>query len=248
MLLITLPQLAHAQAFTSAQDGESESVVLSNIADAVSSRPPSEAVGVPGFIAVLAGNDLRTDAKASQAVQPVHAIDLRRLILQVALETGVGAELIAAVAAAESRFDPTARSPKGALGLMQLMPATAARFGVRDVWAVEDNLRGGAAYLRWLLDLFGGDVRLTVAAYNAGEQAVLKAGRRIPAFSETRNYVPRVLAWRDIYAAEFKVPSPARPSIGAATPQPVAPNGTAASRRQAQDSASPQSRLGLAGR
>lgn len=128
------------------------------------------------------------------------ATDIAQLILRAARKHRVAADLIAAVAAAESRFDPRALSPKGAQGVMQLMPATARRFGVRDVWSAEDNIDGGAAYLRWLLDFFGGDTTLAVAAYNAGEQAVLRAGRRIPPYEETRRYVPKVLAWQAHYA------------------------------------------------
>lgn len=101
--------------------------------------------------------------------------------------------LLAAVIAVESGFNAAAVSPKGAKGLMQLMPATARRFGVKDVFAVQENLNGGAAYLRWLLTQFDNDLRLALAAYNAGEGAVARAGG-IPPYPETRDYVARVLA------------------------------------------------------
>jgi hypothetical protein len=100
-------------------------------------------------------------------------------------------ELVLALIDAESGFDPTARSPKGAQGLMQLIPATARRFGVEDPWRPLDNLRGGMAYLRWLLDRFEGDVKLALAGYNAGENAVARY-RGIPPYRETRSYVKRI--------------------------------------------------------
>ncbi len=78
---------------------------------------------------------------------------------------------------------------------MQLMPATAKRFGVRDIWDPEQNIEGGVAYLRFLQDLFAGDIRLALAAYNAGEGAVAKYGNRIPPYRETRTYVRRVLGY-----------------------------------------------------
>ena len=93
----------------------------------------------------------------------------------------------------ESSYDARAVSPKGAKGLMQLMPDTARRFGVSDPFDPEQNVRAGATYLRSLLDLFKGDTRLALAAYNAGENAVIRSGNRIPAFAETQAYVPRVL-------------------------------------------------------
>jgi soluble lytic murein transglycosylase-like protein len=104
------------------------------------------------------------------------------------------AHLIAAVIAVESNFDARAVSPKGAKGLMQLMPQTARRFGVRDVFAPHENIDAGAAYLSELLRLFGDELPLALAAYNAGEGAVMKAGRRIPAYRETQEYVNKVLA------------------------------------------------------
>lgn len=120
---------------------------------------------------------------------------LAPLITSVAREYAVAETLVKAVIAAESGFEPNARSPKGAMGLMQLMPDTARRFGARNAFAVEDNLRAGTAYLRWLLDTFAGDVPLALAAYNAGENAVLRAGHRVPDIAETRAYVPKVLSY-----------------------------------------------------
>ncbi len=118
---------------------------------------------------------------------------LTGLIAEVARDTGVPAELLHAVVRAESAYDPKALSKKGARGLMQLMPATARRYGVEDSWDAEQNLRGGASYLKDLLRMFDQDLELAVAAYNAGENAVKRYGNRIPPYDETRNYVRKVV-------------------------------------------------------
>lgn len=102
--------------------------------------------------------------------------------------------LLRAVIAVESAFDPLAISPKGAGGLMQLMPATARRYGVVDTFDPAQNVRGGARYLKDLLRMFGGDLTLALAAYNAGEASVVRHGNAIPPFRETQQYVPKVLA------------------------------------------------------
>jgi len=92
----------------------------------------------------------------------------------------------------ESSFKARALSYKGARGLMQLIPPTANRFGVTNIWDPKQNIEGGARYMRFLLDLFGGDVRLALAGYNAGEGAVMKYGKQVPPYSETREYVRRI--------------------------------------------------------
>lgn len=105
---------------------------------------------------------------------------------------GVSSTLVHAVVSTESAYNPGAVSPKGARGLMQLMPATAKRYGVKDSFNAEENIRGGVAHLRDLLDAFGGDTKLAVAAYNAGAGAVHKYSG-VPPYRETRQYVSRVL-------------------------------------------------------
>ena len=129
------------------------------------------------------------------------------LINRVAQDNALSPQLLHAVIAVESDFDARAVSRKGALGLMQLMPQTARELGVRDPFDPAQNIAAGAAHLKWLLDRFRGDVELALAAYNAGEAAVVKAGYRIPPFAETRAYVPRVLA-RSGAAAPDKSPAP----------------------------------------
>jgi soluble lytic murein transglycosylase-like protein len=105
----------------------------------------------------------------------------------------VDAELLKAVIVVESAFDARAVSSAGAQGLMQLMPKTASRFGVLDAFDPEQNIYGGARYLRELMDLYDRDYELVLAAYNAGEAAVDRSGRQIPPYPETLRYVPRVL-------------------------------------------------------
>ena len=101
--------------------------------------------------------------------------------------------MIDAVIVVESAYNPNAVSPKGAIGLMQLMPATAKRFDVSDPFNGVANINGGARYLRWLMDRFDNDLKLVLAAYNAGEYAVAVQGQKMPPYEETRAYVARVL-------------------------------------------------------
>ena len=107
--------------------------------------------------------------------------------------------LLHAVISAESGYNPLARSAKGARGLMQLMPATARRYGVENPLDPQQNIYGGAAYLHDLLALFGNDVQLALAAYNAGEGTVMEYGNRIPPYRETAQYVPKVLTYYKKY-------------------------------------------------
>lgn len=124
-------------------------------------------------------------------------------IEQAASEAGVDAALVHAVITAESGYNPTAVSRAGAQGLMQLMPATAARYAVRDAFDPRQNISGGTRYLRDLLQMFDNNVELAVAAYNAGENAVERHGRRIPPYRETQAYVPKVLALYRKYRTLF---------------------------------------------
>jgi len=119
--------------------------------------------------------------------------DYYTLIQQVAQATDLEPELLHAVIQTESAYNPDAVSPKGAVGLMQLMPGTARRYGVIDRTDVSSNLYGGARYLRYLLNLFG-DKELALAGYNAGENAVIRYSYQIPPYRETQHYVRRVMS------------------------------------------------------
>lgn len=127
-------------------------------------------------------------------------------------QASVDPALVHALIYVESRYNPVARSPKGAIGLMQLMPETARRYGlIKAVHVPEANLRAGTHYLRDLLTFFDNRIDLALAAYNAGENAVVRYGMRIPPYRETRNYVPAVLArFRELKDAE---PAPERVSV-----------------------------------
>ena len=105
---------------------------------------------------------------------------------------GVRPDLVRAVMQVESAFNPYARSPKGAMGLMQLMPATAQQFGVRNPFNPAENVRAGVAYLRELLDRYENNEELALAAYNAGPGAVDKHGQTVPPYRETQNYVAQI--------------------------------------------------------
>ncbi|HEV7368160.1 transglycosylase SLT domain-containing protein [Arenibaculum sp.] len=128
---------------------------------------------------------------SAQAPRPPR--EILSLVETMAPEYGLDPQLVIAVMAAESGFRVSVRSPRNAIGLMQLIPDTAARFGVKNPLDPKDNIRGGMKYLRWLLSYFGGSVPLTLAAYNAGEGAVLRH-EGIPPYKETQNYVRKILS------------------------------------------------------
>jgi soluble lytic murein transglycosylase-like protein len=124
------------------------------------------------------------------------------IIADVAARYQMDRALVKAVIKAESGFQPHAVSPKGARGLMQLMPQTALMHGVRNIHEPSENIEGGVQHLRMLLDRYNGNVPLALAAYNAGENAVDQAGG-IPPFPETRDYVWRVLQFRQLYLQQY---------------------------------------------
>jgi soluble lytic murein transglycosylase-like protein len=114
-------------------------------------------------------------------------------ILKAAKHYNIDPDLVKAIIKVESNFNSTAVSQKGAMGIMQLMPETAQDYSVSNPFNPMENIEGGTKYLRNLMETFGGDLQLVLAAYNAGENAVIKYGFRIPPFAETADYVEKVL-------------------------------------------------------
>lgn len=155
----------------------------------------TDAPGGEGFELLLRGERDTAAAPVAAAARAEHPSAQQHAprIERAARVAGVDASLLHAVIRAESAYNPRAVSPKGAAGLMQLMPATARRYGVADRFDPDQNVLGGALYLRDLLARFDGQLELALAAYNAGEGAVQKYGGRIPPYAETQRYVPQVM-------------------------------------------------------
>ncbi|MBI2149271.1 MAG: lytic transglycosylase domain-containing protein [Acidobacteria bacterium] len=159
---------------------------------------------------------------------------LRALVDTISANHGVDAALVRAVMKTESNFNRWARSSKGALGLMQLIPSTGRRYGVRDFFDPQQNVEGGVRYLKFLLEKFNGNLDLSLAAYNAGENLVERLGR-IPPITETTNYVRKI---RAIYKKKA-APVAARPAMIAAviTPPTAVPAAPAAAPPAVKDEA-----------
>lgn len=155
-----------------------------------------------GYTRLIDSSSGNTGASVQSPALPAKAASHQQRIARVAHTTGVEAGLLNAVIAVESAYNPRAVSPKGAAGLMQLMPDTARRYGVTDRFDPDQNVLGGALYLRDLLRRFDNRLDLVLAAYNAGEGAVERHGRRIPPFAETLRYVPRVLGRYTTHSAD----------------------------------------------
>jgi soluble lytic murein transglycosylase-like protein len=146
-------------------------------------------INAPTDVYVVSG---APEYRATRPSAPRASAAFEPMLLEQSARHAIRPDLVRAVIQVESGFNPRALSPKGAMGLMQLMPATAARLGVRDAFDPADNIRGGTAYLRQLLDRYQGDEELALAAYNAGSGAVERYGQKVPPYRETRDYVKRV--------------------------------------------------------
>jgi soluble lytic murein transglycosylase-like protein len=142
---------------------------------------------------VLSPNDVTESGDHYNEMLLARAAQYDAIIEGAAANAAVEANLLRAVIVVESGFNSRALSRRGAVGLMQVMPATASRFGVADLYNPRENVHAGASYLKFLMDKFGHNVQLVLAAYNAGEEAVVRNGGRIPPFAETMAYVPKVL-------------------------------------------------------
>ncbi|VVE27156.1 lytic transglycosylase domain-containing protein [Pandoraea fibrosis] len=204
---------------------------------------------IPSTEALVSAEPAVTEAPLALAPTPTASSQARpfdMLVQRAAEVASVDAALLHAIIDVESGYDPQAVSGKGAIGLMQVLPRTGERFGVRRLEDPAENVRAGASYLRWLLTRFDGDLPLVLAAYNAGEGAVLRYGRQIPPFPETQNYVRKVMAGysrlrttngpETIEPQRHRVPrgsASRRPAVGdiattrpAPTPSPKAPHVT----------------------
>jgi soluble lytic murein transglycosylase-like protein len=147
---------------------------------------PTKIYEVPG------APSYRTTTAATAEGPTASAPRFDHIVVAHAQRHSLRPELVRAVIQVESGYNPMATSPKGAMGLMQLMPATARELGVRNPYDPEENIRGGTAYLRQLLDRYDGNEELALAAYNAGSGAVDRYGQRVPPYRETRDYVRKV--------------------------------------------------------
>lgn len=155
----------------------------------VTAKPVAEHRVAENIVAPRVITPSEVAAPATAAAPPSN---LQQAVDRIADRHGLSPELLHSVIKVESNYNPYAVSPKGALGIMQLIPATAQRFGVADVFDPIENIEGGARYLEYLIDMFHGNLMLAVAAYNAGENAVAKYGT-VPPYAETQNYLRLVM-------------------------------------------------------
>jgi soluble lytic murein transglycosylase-like protein len=192
-LCVLTPALAHAQLYS--WKDASGRLIISDSPKNPAARTYSVAYVGSGFGVV----------KGSTAPKR-RVTEFDDLIIENATQHSLHPDFVRAVIQAESAFNPRARSVKGAMGLMQLMPGTAAEYGVTNAYDPVQNIKAGVAYLKSLLVRFGNDISLALAAYNAGPRAVEKYGRAVPPYKETRNYVSKIRA--NVEAAVEDGPKP----------------------------------------
>ncbi len=162
--------------------------------------------GAPITTYAVAGAPASVAVRTTRQAVPAVAERFEPLVQEHAGRHGLRADLVRAVIQVESGFNPKATSPKGAMGLMQLMPGTARELGVVNAYDPAENIRGGTMYLRQLLDRYDGKEELALAAYNAGFNAVDRYGRKVPPYNETQNYVKKVGAAADAVPASAARP------------------------------------------
>jgi soluble lytic murein transglycosylase-like protein len=190
LLSATLPAVAQAQIY----------LTRDSAGNFVLSDKPNNPSALLKTYAVPEAETFRT----TRGVVSERAAMYDELIKENAAVHGVSPHLVRAVIQQESGFNPNARSVKGAMGLMQLMPATAAELGVSNPYSPSENIRGGVAYLKGLLVKFEQNIELALAAYNAGPRAVTKYGGTVPPYRETKNYVTRIKSAVDAAAPQPK--------------------------------------------
>jgi len=202
--------------FAAQADGPGAVYLIGGDRDAIhlsdrSSGPADVVLIAAPALPKLAAPEVRRPSKGTAEARlgdaaAVAAFD--RIVATAAAANALDPNLVRAVIATESGYSVRAVSRRGALGLMQLMPATARAYGVTDAFNIGQNVTAGASHLRSLLDQFDQDMVLALAAYNAGAAAVIRHGRTVPPFSETRAYVPRVLR----YLAALRQPAHPAPT------------------------------------
>lgn len=196
-LAASSPKLAKGSAYIYTYRDRAGNLVINNL-------PPSSVAGQGLVLKHVGVGHIRMAVTQSEMRRVLRSPEMLALVDEIARKEGVDPFLARAVIQAESAFNYKARSRAGALGLMQLMPATALRFGVVDPFDPRQNIIGGCKYLKWLLDYYKGDGIRAVAAYNAGEGAVDRH-KGIPPFRETRAYVPKVM---DLWNRRLVQPDP----------------------------------------
>jgi soluble lytic murein transglycosylase-like protein len=191
---LLVPTLQAAESISAYVDADGRVIFVNEGSEPASAGSRKVLASTSGVTTTAAGRSSAPTGKppvAAGNVASPPAADLDAMIRQAASQHQIDPELIRAIIQVESNFDPYAVSPKGARGLMQLIPATAQRFGVANPFDARANLDGGIRYLKHLLGMYQGDLQLTLAAYNAGESSVARF-RGVPAYRETQDYIRKI--------------------------------------------------------